>query len=153
MSYHTYTSQYSTPSHASSLSSSSSAGSHTSYGSAHSNIAARYEAAKSFDLEDDLEYCPALTMDEVRQYYDDVTAKSIFLPNLTQQRHSPPSQSSSPSPPHSYIYPSPPHINVSRLAINENALQPVFRPPSRGRGTAAIKIIDPNTREERRRYY
>ena len=31
-----------------------------------SNIAARYEAAKSFDLEDDLEYCPALTIDEVR---------------------------------------------------------------------------------------
>ena len=31
-----------------------------------SNIAvARYEAAKSFDLEDDLEYCPALSLDEV----------------------------------------------------------------------------------------
>jgi hypothetical protein len=28
-------------------------------------IAARYEAAKSFDLEDDLEYCPVLTIDEV----------------------------------------------------------------------------------------
>ena len=30
-----------------------------------SNIAARYEAAKSFDLEDDLAYCPVLTIDEV----------------------------------------------------------------------------------------
>jgi hypothetical protein len=30
-----------------------------------SSIAARYEAAKSFDLEDDLEYCPVLTIDEV----------------------------------------------------------------------------------------
>jgi Domain of unknown function (DUF4452) len=30
-----------------------------------SSVAARYEAAKSFDLEDDLEYCPVLTMDEV----------------------------------------------------------------------------------------
>jgi len=30
-----------------------------------SNIAARYEAAKSFDLEDDLEYCPVLSIDEV----------------------------------------------------------------------------------------
>jgi hypothetical protein len=30
-----------------------------------SHIAARYEAAKAFDLEDDLEYCPVLTIDEV----------------------------------------------------------------------------------------
>ena len=30
-----------------------------------SSIAARYEAAKSFDLEDDLEFCPVLTIDEV----------------------------------------------------------------------------------------
>lgn len=44
-------------------------------------------------------------------------------------------------------------MNVSRLIVNENPSAPVFRPPSRGRGTAAIKIIDPNTREERRRYY
>jgi len=186
MSYHTYTSsQYSPPSHASSLSSSSSTGSHSSYGStrkfpplpfcsvlfcfvlhacwrtpADSSILARYEAAKSFDLEDDLEYCPALTMDEVRQYYDDVTAKSIFFPNLLPQQppqqqqfhHSPPSQSSSPSPPHNYIHPSPPHMNVSRLAVNDPSTA-AFRPPSRSRGTAAIKIIDPNTREERRRYY
>src|SRR5271154_2308923 len=87
MSYHTYSSQYSPLSHASSLSSSS-AGSHSNYGSGRkfplsrgtipllyycehdslvtdSTIAARYEAAKSFDLEDDLEFCPALTIDQV----------------------------------------------------------------------------------------
>src|SRR5271154_3169508 len=87
MSYHTYSSQYSPLSHASSLSSSS-AGSHSNYGSGRkfplsrgaipllyycehdslvtdSTIAARYEAAKSFDLEDDLEFCPVLTIDEV----------------------------------------------------------------------------------------
>jgi Domain of unknown function (DUF4452) len=29
------------------------------------SVAARYEAAKSFDLEDDLEFCPVLTIDEV----------------------------------------------------------------------------------------
>ena len=115
------------------------------------SIAARYEAAKSFDLEDDLEYCPALTMDQVRQYYDDITAKSMYYPSSTIQQ-SPPSQSSSPSPPHNYIHPSPPHINVSRIIANDTH-GPVFRPPSRSRGTAAIKIIDPNTREERRRYY
>ena len=28
-------------------------------------VVARYEAAKSFDLEDDLEYCSALSLDEV----------------------------------------------------------------------------------------
>jgi hypothetical protein len=173
MSYHTYSSQFSPPSHSSSLSSSSSIGSsHSSYVSSRkfpsfisstmfvmmltdipdSSIAARYEAAKSFDLEDDLEFCPALTMDEVRQYYDDVTAKSVFYPN-TVQHPSPPSQSSSPSPPHNYIHPSPPHINVSRL-INDTSVGPsAYRPPSRTRGTAAVKIIDPNTREERRRYY
>lgn len=118
-----------------------------------SSVAARYEAAKSFDLEDDLEFCPALTMDEVRQYYDDITAKSIYYPNALNHTHphpSPPSQSSTPSPPHNYIHPSPPHINVSRIAASSAN---VFRPPSRSKGTAAIKIIDPNTREERRRYY
>jgi len=152
MSYPPYnTSQYSPQSHASSISSSSSSGSHSNYGVGHSNIAARYEAAKSFDLEDDLEYCPVLTIDEVRQYYDDVTAKSIFFPNLMPQ-HSPPSQSSTPSPPNSYIHPSPPHhYNPTRLMVNEAQQTPIFRPP---RGTAAIKIIDPTTREERRgRYY
>jgi hypothetical protein len=150
MSYHTYSSQYSPPSHASSLSSSS-AGSHSNYGSGHSTIAARYEAAKSFDLEDDLEYCPVLTIDEVRQYYDDVTAKSIFYPGSVVHP-SPPSQSSTPSPPNNYIRPSPPHSQPARLVVSESQT-PVFRPPSRGRGTAAIKIIDPTTREERRRQY
>jgi len=148
MSYHSsaYSAQYSPPSHSSSLSSSSSVSSYNS----HFSIAARYEAAKSFDLEDDLEYCPALTIDEVRQYYDEVTAKSILYPTAPQQ--SPPSQSSTPSPPNTYIHPSPPHLNNPNrfLAESQNA---VFRPPSRGRGTAAIKIIDPTTREERRRYY
>jgi hypothetical protein len=173
MSYHTYSSQYSPPSHASSLSSSS-AGSHSNYGSGRmfplsrgaisllyycehdslvtdSTIAARYEAAKSFDFEDDLEYCPVLTIDEVRQYYDDVTAKSIFYPGSVVHP-SPPSQSSTPSPPNNYIRPSPPHSQPARLVVSESQT-PVFRPPSRGRGTAAIKIIDPTTREERRRQY
>lgn len=147
MSYHSsaYSAQYSPPSHASSISSASSVSAYNS----HYNVAARYEAAKSFDLADDLEYCPALTIDEVRQYYDEVTAKSILYPNTVQ--HSPPSQSSTPSPPNTYIHPSPPHLHTARLlAEPQNS---VFRPPSRGRGTAAIKIIDPNTREERRRYY
>jgi hypothetical protein len=86
------------------------------------------------------------TLLQVRLYYDDITAKSIFFPSVMQQ--SPPSQSSTPSPPNTYIHPSPPH-QTHRLIINESQT-PVFRPPSRGRGTAAIKIIDPTTREERR---
>jgi hypothetical protein len=78
MSYPSYISQYSPPSHSSSFSSSSSAGSPSNYSTGRkspyrnmlpvivdSSIAARYEAAKSFDLEDDLEYCPVLTIDEV----------------------------------------------------------------------------------------
>jgi hypothetical protein len=69
------------------------------------------------------------------------------------QQHSPRSQSSTPSPPNSYIHPSPPHYNPARLIVNEVHQTPIFRPPSRGRGTAAIKIIDPTTREERRRQY
>jgi hypothetical protein len=88
---------------------------------------------------------------QVRQYYDDVTAKSIFFPSMLQ--HSPPSQSSTPSPPNSYIHPSPPHYNPARLNVNEVQQTPFFRPPSRGRGASAIKIIDPTTREERRRQY
>jgi Domain of unknown function (DUF4452) len=36
-----------------------------------SSVAARYEAAKSFDLEDDLEFCPSLTIDEVRFLFID----------------------------------------------------------------------------------
>ena len=74
----------------------------------------------------------------------------MFFPNLIQ--HSPPSQSSTPSPPNSYIRPSPPHFNHARL-INEAQQNTIFRPPSGGRGTSAIKIIDPTTREERRRQY
>jgi len=115
-------------------------------------VAARYEAAKSFDLEDDLEFCPSLTIDEVRQYYDDITAKTMFFPMYHQQL-SPPSQSSTPSPPNTYIHPSPPHYSQARLAVGDSQQGPAFRPPSRNRGTAAIKIIDPSTREERRRYY
>jgi hypothetical protein len=77
MSYAPYSSaHYSPPSHASSVSSLSG----SIYGSSgrrksprqrwadialDSTIAARYEAAKSFDLEDDLEFCPSLTIDEV----------------------------------------------------------------------------------------
>jgi len=38
-----------------------------------SSIAARYEAAKSFDLEDDLEYCPVLTIDEVTPSFPSVS--------------------------------------------------------------------------------
>lgn len=68
-------------------------------------------------------------------------------------QHSPPSQSSTPSPPNSYIRPSPPHSSHARLIVNEAQQTPFFRPPSRGRGTSAIKIIDPTTREERRRQY
>ena len=93
---------------------------------------------------------------QVRQYYDDVTAKSIFFPgthNIVMQQHSPPSQSSTPSPPNTYIHPSPPHYNPARLIVNEVQQTTIFRPPSRGRGTAAIKIIDPTTREELRRQY
>lgn len=77
---------------------------------------------------------------QVRLYYDDITAKSIFFPSVMQQ--SPPSQPATPSPPH----------QTHRLIINDSQT-PVFRPPSRGRGTAAIKIIDPTTREERRRQF
>jgi hypothetical protein len=152
MSYPQYhASQYSPLSHSSSISSSPS-GSISNYSTSHSSIAARYEAAKSFDLEDDLEYCPVLTIDEVRQYYDDVTAKSIFFPTLMAQ-HSPPSQSSTPSPPNSYIYPSSHNFSPARPLVHEPQQTPIFRPSSRGRGTAAIKIIDPSTREERRRQY
>jgi hypothetical protein len=75
----------------------------------------------------------------------------MFFPNLIQ--HSPPSQSSTPSPPNSYIRPSPPHFSHARLIVNEAQQSPIFRPPSGGRGTSAIKIIDPTTREERRRQY
>jgi hypothetical protein len=67
-------------------------------------------------------------------------------------QQSPSSQSSTPSPPNTYIHPSPPQFISARPAINE-VQSAVFRPPSRGRGTAAIKIIDPTTREERRRQY
>ena len=69
------------------------------------------------------------------------------------QQHSPPSQSSTPSPPSTYIHPSPPHFNPARIIVNEVQQTPIFRSPSCGRGTAAIKIIDPTTREERRRQY
>src|SRR5579859_7520021 len=89
------------------------------------------------------------TVLQVRLYYDDITAKSIFFPSVMQQ--SPPSQPATPSPPNTYIHPSPPH-QTHRLIINDSET-PVFRPPSRGRGTAAIKIIDPTTREERRRQF
>ena len=33
------------------------------------SVAARYEAAKSFDLEDDLEFCPVLTIEEVLPHF------------------------------------------------------------------------------------
>lgn len=86
---------------------------------------------------------------QVRLHYDDITAKSMFFPPVMQQ--SPPSQPATPSPPNTYIHPSPPHQS-HRLIINESQT-PAFRPPSGGRGTAAIKIIDPTTREERRRQF
>ena len=67
-------------------------------------------------------------------------------------QHSPRSHSSTPSPPHTFVHPSPPHFNPARLAVTDTQ-NTVFRPSSRGRGTAAIKIIDPSTREERRRQF
>ena|SRR5437762_5143253 len=49
-----------------------------------STIAARYEAAKSFDLEDDLEYCPVLTIDQVNHPHTpprpNTTVSDILIP-------------------------------------------------------------------------
>jgi hypothetical protein len=98
----------------------------------------RLEAAKNFDPADDLEFCPVLTPDQIRQY-NEILVKAQYYLQHPGQYPSPPTQTASPSPSQG----SPPQISIARDG----------RPPSRTRGTAAIKIIDPVTREERRRQF
>src|ERR1700721_1376222 len=144
--------QYSPPSHSSTLSTSSASSSTTSSPIQYScscplhtkltidpEAVARYEAAKSFDFEDDVIFNPTISKDVVNKYWEDVTAKSSYYYYHHQQQHqyslhhqnissSPPSQTSSPSPTNSLSNPSTPQGHSRIIATD------VFRPPSRTRG-------------------
>lgn len=106
---------------------------------------ARFEAGRSFDLDDDLEFCPnLLTEDDLHSIHSassDQSSLSSGSPNSSPLQHQiqpvqqvTPSISLSPASTNSYVNPG--IANVSHLN---------FQQPSAARTRKVIPIVNPNT--------
>ncbi|KAF3936257.1 hypothetical protein ABW19_dt0206176 [Dactylella cylindrospora] len=106
------------------------------------NARYRYEAARSFDLDDDLEFCPALLSDEelqsVHSGSSDGSSLSSGSPNGSPLQHQiQPSSASS-----SYSYSS--HSSYG-APINSYPTQAKIQQTTSQRTRNAIPIVNPNT--------
>jgi hypothetical protein len=104
----------------------------------------RYEAARSFDLDDDLEFCPALLSEEefqsVHSGSSDGSSLSSGSPNGSPLQHQ--IQPSSTSSPYSYSYSS--HSSYG-APINSYPTQVKIQQAPSQRTRNAIPIVNPTT--------
>ncbi|KAK6352773.1 hypothetical protein TWF696_004775 [Orbilia brochopaga] len=106
------------------------------------NARYRYEAARSFDLDDDLEFCPALLSDEELQSVgsgSDRSSLSSGSPNGSPLQHQ--IQPTSSTSPYSFAQ----HASAYGGPLNGGYPHQPKAPASAQRSRNAIPIVNPNT--------
>ncbi|KAL1981619.1 hypothetical protein VTN96DRAFT_2391 [Rasamsonia emersonii] len=111
----------------------------------------RFEAGRSFDLDDDLEFCPnLLTEDDLLSIHSSASDRSSLSsgsPDSSPLQHQiQPAQQVTPTISLSPGASANPYLNnVSSAAMNSNFNQPTFQQPAGTRARKVIPIVNPQT--------